>query len=161
LFGWISPEADPSGHGYHGLQATIAIGSGGWWGKGWGGGTQVSLAFLPEKHTDFIFSSLGEEFGFVGLVLLLSILVLILWRLLRWADEASGERKLLIYGVFSYVFIQVFFNVLMNLGWLPVVGVTLPLVSYGGSSLISVLAALGLAQSARNRNTRESGLRLR
>ncbi len=142
---FLNPEADVKGAGYHAAQSIIAIGSGQGTGKGWGQGTQTYLSFLPEQHTDFIFSVWAEEHGFVGCLLLL---VLYFALLASAVDVAGGARdrfgQFLAVGLTAMLFWQVFINVGMVIGLLPVVGVTLPLMSYGGSSVIAVYAAIGL-----------------
>ncbi|MBX3051792.1 MAG: rod shape-determining protein RodA [Caldilineaceae bacterium] len=130
------------------LQASISIGNGGWLGQGWGHGSQNQLHFLRVRHTDFIFSVIAEELGFVGTAVILLLLFFVVWRLVRIADMAQDQfGRLLTMGVAALVFFQTFINVGMNLSVLPVTGMTLPFISYGGSSLISMLLAIGLAQS--------------
>ncbi|MCB0091565.1 MAG: FtsW/RodA/SpoVE family cell cycle protein, partial [Caldilineaceae bacterium] len=126
----------------------IAVGSGSWWGRGWSLGTQNQLLFLRVRHTDFIFSVIAEELGLVGASIILVLLFFVIWRVLRIADMAQdGFGRLLATGVAAILFFQVTVNVGMNLNILPVTGLTLPFISYGGSSLISMLLAIGLAQS--------------
>lgn len=129
-------------------QALIAIGSGGINGRGWLQGTQNQLAFLRVRHSDFIFSVIAEEFGLVGSVVILALFFFMIWRLLRIADNAADLfGRLLAFGVAAIVFFQVFVNIGMNLNLMPVTGLTLPFISSGGSSLLSMMAAIGLAQS--------------
>ncbi|MDE0198757.1 MAG: FtsW/RodA/SpoVE family cell cycle protein [Caldilineaceae bacterium] len=129
-------------------QALISIGNGGWLGLGWAEGTQNRLHFLRVRHTDFIFSVIAEELGFIGTVLVLMLLFFVIWRLVRIADLAQDQfGRLITYGVASLIFFQTFVNVGMNLAILPVTGMTLPFLSYGGSSLVSMMVAVGLAQS--------------
>lgn len=129
-------------------QALISIGNGGWIGMGWGEGTQTQLRFLRVRHTDFIFSVIAEELGFVGSVLVLLLLFFVIWRLVRIADLAQDQfGRLITLGVAALIFFQMFVNVGMNLAILPVTGMTLPFLSYGGSSLVSMMVAVGLAQS--------------
>ena len=129
-------------------QALISIGNGGWIGMGWGEGTQNQLHFLRVRHTDFIFSVIAEELGFVGTVMVLLLLFFVIWRLVRIADLAQDQfGRLITLGVASLIFFQTFVNVGMNLALLPVTGMTLPFLSYGGSSLVSMMVAVGLAQS--------------
>ncbi|HYD43010.1 MAG TPA: rod shape-determining protein RodA [Anaeromyxobacter sp.] len=142
---FINPEADVKGAGYHSSQSIIAIGSGQGTGKGWGQGTQTYLSFLPEQHTDFIFSVWAEEHGFVGCLLLL----LLYFALLASAVDVAGAARdrfgqFLAVGMTGMLFWHVFINVGMVIGILPVVGVTLPLMSYGGSSVLAVFSAIGL-----------------
>ncbi|HRJ40580.1 MAG: rod shape-determining protein RodA [Caldilineaceae bacterium] len=142
---------DPGGNrdaSFNVVQALISIGNGGWLGKGWGHGSQNQLHFLRVRHTDFIFSVIAEELGFVGTVLILLLLFFIIWRLVRIADLAQDQfGRLLTMGVAAIIFFQTLINVGMNLSIMPVTGVTLPFLSYGGSSLLSMLLAIGLAQS--------------
>ncbi|GIV77145.1 MAG: cell cycle protein [Litorilinea sp.] len=143
----INPQAAQAAS-YNVTQALIAIGSGSWLGRGWAHGSQNQLHFLRVRHTDFIFSVIAEELGLVGAVLVLLLLFFVVWRLLRIADLAQDHfGRLLAAGVASLVFFQTVVNVGMNMGLLPVTGLTLPFISYGGSSLISMLLAIGLAES--------------
>lgn len=143
---FLNPASDPRGAGFQVIQSRIAIGSGGLWGKGYGQGTQSQLGFIPERHNDFIFPVLAEEGGFVGAVLLLTLYGLLFWRLMAMAAECPLERdQLLIVGVLSKIAFQSLLNIGVTLGLAPVTGVTLPLVSSGGTSLISTLLTLSLA----------------
>ncbi len=147
LTSFLNPAGDPLGSGYNVLQAQIAVGSGQFWGRGFGRGTQSHLQFLPEHHTDFIFASLSEEWGFMGALVLLLFFAILLARILAVArDAGDGFGNLIAIGVFSFLLPQVFINVGMNLGIMPITGIPLPLVSYGGSSLWVTMAALGLVQ---------------
>ncbi|HEY3448010.1 MAG TPA: rod shape-determining protein RodA [Myxococcales bacterium] len=142
---FLDPEADMLGSGYHASQSLIALGSGQGWGKGWAQGTQTQLSFLPEQHTDFIFSVWGEEHGFFGtsmLVLLYLLLLLLAIGVAAGAREKFGT--FIAVGICSMLFWHVFINIGMVTGLLPVVGVTLPLMSYGGSSVLTILVGLGL-----------------
>jgi rod shape determining protein RodA len=144
----LNPENDPLGAGYHIIQSKIAIGSGGLYGKGWLNGTQSQLDFLPERSTDFIFAVYGEEFGFLGVVLLLAIYALIVWRGLTIAARAKDGYSRLLAGSLSLSFFVYFFvNIGMVSGLLPVVGVPLPLISYGGTSMVTLMAAFGMLMS--------------
>ena len=139
------PESDPLGAGYHIIQSKIAIGSGGVYGKGWGNGTQSHLEFLPERSTDFIFAVLGEEFGLLGVAILLGLYLFIIFRGLYIASRVQDSfGRLLAGGLILVFFVYVFVNVGMVSGLLPVVGVPLPLVSYGGTSMVTILAGFGL-----------------
>ena len=142
---FLNPELDPLGAGYHVIQSKIAIGSGGFYGKGYLHGTQNQLHFLPEQHTDFIFSVFSEEWGFVGAMALISLYLALMLRGLVVVGRAK-ERfgALLAFGVLSNVFWQAVINLGMTTGLLPVVGITLPFFSYGGSSLVTLMAGLGL-----------------
>lgn len=148
---FFNPFTDPLGKGYHLLQSIVAIGSGGFLGRGLGRGTQSHLRFLPEYHTDFIYASLAEELGFLGSVLLIIIFWLLLWRILTAAQRTEDQfGSLICLGVFSFIFFQIFVNIGMNMGLLPITGVPLPLVSYGGSSLLATMISLGLVSSVVN-----------
>ncbi len=153
------PEQDPSGASYNINQALISIGSGGWWGKGLFRGTQTQLHFLRVRHTDFIFSVLAEELGFIGAILLLALYSILLLRLVRIADTAPDDAgRLIAAGVACAIFVQAFINLAMNVNLLPVTGLPLPLVSYGGSSLLTTSVGLGLAHSVASRSGRETWL---
>jgi rod shape determining protein RodA len=145
LVSFINPQSDPLGSGYHIIQSEIAIGSGGAWGKGLFKGTQARLNFLPEQTTDFIFAVYAEEFGFAGSIVLLGLYAALIARG-AWIARHARDRfgSLLAVGVTGVIFWQVAINVGMASGMLPVVGITLPLVSYGGSSLIAMMAASGV-----------------
>ena len=146
---FIDPERDPLGSGYHILQSKIAIGSGGLAGKGFMQGTQAQLNFLPEKHTDFIFTMFAEEMGFIGAVALLALYLLALLFITYMALRCrSTFARLVAAGMGLCLFTYVFINVAMVTGLVPVVGVPLPLVSYGGSAMLVLLLAFGLIQSA-------------
>ncbi len=144
---FLDPGSNPDAS-FNVQQALISIGNGGWIGLGWGEGTQNQLHFLRVRHTDFIFSVIAEELGFMGTILVLLILFFVIWRLVRIADLAQDQfGRLITLGVASLIFFQTFVNVGMNLAIFPVTGMTLPFLSYGGSSLVSMMAAVGLAQS--------------
>ncbi len=146
---FLDPSSDPLGAGYNITQAKIALGSGGWTGRGFMQGTQSRLNFLPEKHTDFIFNTLAEEFGFLGTSLLLGLYLLILVFLFASALSMRDRfSSLLVTGIGVTFFLLFAVNMLMVMGMAPVVGVPLPLVSYGGSQLLVLLVAFGLVQSA-------------
>ncbi|MBI3084079.1 MAG: rod shape-determining protein RodA [Candidatus Omnitrophica bacterium] len=148
LLAFLDPSADPLGVGYTMIQSTIAIGAGGLWGRGWLAGTQNRLSFLPERHSDFIFSVIGEERGMLGCFGVLGLFGLLLARTARLAMTSSDPQgRLLAAGIFSWLAYQACVNMGMVMGLLPVVGVPLPLVSYGGSSMVAVWIALGLLQS--------------
>ena len=145
---FLNPEQDPLGAGYHIIQSKIAIGSGGFYGKGWFNGTQSQLDFLPERSTDFIFAVFAEEFGFVGICMLLMIYIYIVARGLYMAVHGQQTFDRLVAGslVFTF-FIYVFVNIGMVSGILPVVGVPLPLISYGGTSVVTLMASFGILMS--------------
>ena len=145
---FLDPERDPLGTGYHIIQSKIAIGSGGLYGKGWLNGTQSHLEFLPERTTDFIFAVLSEEFGLAGILLLLTLYLLIILRGLYIATRAQDTYSRLLGGALTLVFfVYLFVNTGMVSGILPVVGVPLPLVSYGGTSLVTIMAGFGILMS--------------
>ncbi len=142
---FLNPEQDPLGSGYHLIQSMTAVGSGGFWGKGLGEGTQSQLRFLPERHTDFIFASLAEELGFFGASLLLLSYFFLLFKVLKTSMQAKSRfGSLITIGVFVLFILQILINSGMNLGLLPITGVTLPLMSSGGSSVVSMLFCLGI-----------------
>jgi rod shape determining protein RodA len=141
----LDPDRDPLGAGYHIIQSKIAVGSGQFWGKGFLQGTQSQLRFIPEHHTDFIFSVLAEEWGFVGSILLLGLFLLVLLRGVSLARRSRDHfGALLGFGITATIFWHVAVNIAMVLGMLPVVGIPLPLVSYGGSSAVVTLASIGI-----------------
>jgi len=142
---FLNPEMDPLGAGYTVIQSKIAIGSGGFFGKGWLSGTQSQLHFLPESHTDFIFATFAEQWGLVGSLLLLSLYALIIVQGFKIALRTQDRfGRLLAFGISIMLAIQVFINIAMNLGLAPVVGIPLPLMSYGGSSLLVTFLSLGI-----------------
>lgn len=152
LLTFLNPENDPLGAGYHVIQSMIAVGSGQFWGKGFLQGTQSQLQFLPEQHTDFVFSVFAEEWGFVGsAVLLLLFMGLTLWCLQVARDCKERFGHLLALGVTALIFWQVFINLCMVTGFMPVVGIPLPLFSYGGSSLVTTLLGVGFLLNIRMR----------
>ena len=145
---FLNPESDPLGAGYHIIQSKIAIGSGGVFGKGWLNGSQAYLEFLPERSTDFIFAVLGEEFGLLGLLLVLTLYLFIVGRGLFIAWQGQDTFSRLLAGSLSLTFfVYVFVNTGMVTGLLPVVGVPLPLVSYGGTSMVTLMAGFGMLMS--------------
>jgi rod shape determining protein RodA len=145
---FLSPTNDPRGTGYNSIQSKIAVGSGNFAGKGFRKGTQSQLEFLPERHTDFIFSVLSEEWGFMGSFLTLSLFGWLFVLMIRIATNAREKfGALLCVGVLCYIFWHMFVNVGMVIGLLPIVGVPLPLLSYGGSSMLTTMAGLGLVSS--------------
>ncbi len=142
---FLNPQTDPLGGGYHIIQSQIAIGSGGVFGKGWMNGSQAQLDFLPERSTDFIFSVVGEEFGLIGLIALLALYLFIVSRALWLAVQTNDTfSRLLALSLALTFFVYVFINAGMVSGLLPVVGVPLPLVSYGGTSVVTLLAGFGI-----------------
>ena len=148
LVNFINPYEDPRGSGYNVIQSIVAVGSGGMFGKGLGHGSQSQLNFLPERHTDFIFAVIAEELGFLGAGVVFSLFGIIFWRMKRIALSAKDNfGYLLSIGIVVMLFLQVLINSGMNIGVMPVTGVPLPFLSYGGSSLVIVLASVGIMQS--------------
>jgi len=147
----FDPWSDPLGAGYHSIQSMIAIGSGGVQGKGWSAGSQSKLEFIPERHTDFIFSVFSEEFGFIGVVLLFLLYLLVTLRGLYIAYYTKDTFSRLLAGSLSMTFFfYVFVNIGMVSGMLPVVGVPLPLISYGGTSMVTLMAGFGILMGIHN-----------
>jgi rod shape determining protein RodA len=152
---FLNPESDPLGQGYNILQARISIGSGGWFGRGYGSGIQSQLHYLRVPHTDFIFSVISEEFGFFGAIFLCLLLLILVWRHFKIAETAADTYgKLIAVGIGSWLLFQVFVNIGMNLGMMPVTGIPLPFISYGGSSLLTILICEGIVQSVAMRHTK-------
>ncbi len=142
---FLNPSLDPRGAGWSINQAMIAIGSGQIWGRGLGHGTQSQLNFIPEKHTDFVFASLAEEMGFLGVSVLLGLFTIIFYRGVRIAILARDfYGTYLVIGMLAMIFIHVFVNIGMNMGVMPVTGIPLPFISYGGTALIVDLLAIGM-----------------
>ena len=147
---FLNPERDPLGAGYQIIQSKIAIGSGGFFGKGFLKGTQSYLEFLPEKHTDFIFTLFSEEFGFLGSIILLFLYILLIYRIINVGlVSRSFFAKLYCFGFATAIFLYVFVNIAMVLGMLPIVGAPLPIMSYGGSSLLSIMIGLSIVMSCK------------
>ena len=147
---FFNPDRDPLGAGYQIIQSKIAIGSGGFFGKGFLKGTQSYLEFLPEKHTDFIFTLFSEEFGFLGSIILLLLYILLIYRVVVVGFFVrSFFSKLYCFGFASAIFLYVFVNISMVLGLLPIVGAPLPIMSYGGSSMLSIMLGLSIVMSCR------------
>lgn len=145
ILSFLEPGSDPLGRGYNLIQSTIAVGSGEFLGRGLGRGTQSRLQFLPEFRTDFIFASIAEEMGFVGSIIILLLYLSLLTYSLRVAQKVNNSFSFLVVaGVVSMLLFQIFVNIGMNMGLLPITGITLPLISYGGSSLIASLICLGM-----------------
>ena len=148
LLVFLDPTRDPLGAGYNAIQSRIAVGSGSFWGKGFLQGMQSKLRFLPEPHTDFIFSVYAEEFGFWGTTLLLCIFGVIFTRIVLAGMKSRDIRgKILVAGVAAWIWFQMFENIGMSMGLMPITGLPLPFLSYGGSSLFSISIALGLVGS--------------
>jgi rod shape determining protein RodA len=145
LLVFLNPNRDPLGAGYTIIQSKIAVGSGRLLGKGWFSGTQNQLNFLPERHTDFIYSTIGEEWGFLGSVVLIILFYILVKRILRLAFIANDPfARNLCLCIASLIFIQFFTNIAMAIGFMPVVGLPLPFISYGGSSLVNFLLLIGI-----------------
>jgi rod shape determining protein RodA len=152
---FLDPDKDPLGGGYHLIQSRIAIGSGQIWGQGLGEGTQTQLNFIPEQHTDFIFSAVGEEWGFVGCLAVLAVYLLICFRILIIAQNAKDDfGSLLAIGVFSMLIFQISINIGMTIGLAPITGLPLPWMSYGRSAMLTNFIALGIVQSVANHRYR-------
>ena len=143
---FINPSADPLGAGYNAIQAKVAIGSGGFWGKGFLAGSQTQLQFIPEQWTDFIYCVIGEEFGFIGTIITLIIFLYLFMRILKLANSAKDEfLSLTLIGILTIYFLHLLINIGMVVGIMPVIGIPLPFVSYGGSSLLANILMLGVA----------------
>lgn len=159
IISFLNPWNDPLGSGYNAIQSMIAVGSGKIWGKGVGYGSQTHLNFLPEPATDFIFAAFAEEWGFVGVVFFLLVYSAFFWRMYRIGMRAGDNfARLTILGITTMFFVHLMIHVGMNIGMLPITGITLPLVSYGGSSLISSMLLLGFAQSIAVRSLKSGAL---
>jgi rod shape determining protein RodA len=149
LLTFLNPEVDPRAAGYHAIQSKVAIGSGGWFGNGFGEGPQKRLAFLPAQHTDFIFSVVGEELGFLGVLLALVLFLGLFLVLLRIARRAIDPfASLIVFGILALFFTHVFENVGMTVNLMPITGIPLPFFSYGGSFFVVCCLCLGLALRA-------------
>ncbi len=148
---FLDPDKDPLGGGYHLIQSRIAIGAGKLWGQGLGQGSQTQLSFIPEQHTDFIFSAVGEEWGFVGAMVLIAVYWLICYRLVIIAQNAKDDfGSLLVVGVLAMLVFQIMINIGMTIGLAPVTGIPLPWMSYGRSALLTNFIALGMVESVAN-----------
>ena len=156
ILAFLNPESDPLGAGYQSLQASIAVGSGGLTGAGWLRGSQTEYEFLPAPHTDFVFAVLAEEFGFVGVVVVIGLYVVLGFRLLSIAASAADNQDplgaLLVGGLFLMIHLQAAYNIAMVAGLVPIKGFPLPLMSYGGNSLLITGAAIGLAGAVKRRH---------
>lgn len=148
VYSFLAPHSDPLGTGYNLIQSTIAVGSGQVVGRGLGRGTQSRLQFLPEFRTDFIFASIAEELGFIGSVIILFLYLFMITYVLKLSEKAFDLFGfLIVFGVMSMLFFQTSVNIGMNVGLIPITGITLPLISYGGSSLVATLISLGMVAS--------------
>lgn len=148
VMSFLAPASDPQGAGYHSIQATIAVGSGELFGKGVGYGTQSRLRFLPESQNDFIYAAFTEEWGILGATIVFVLFGIIFWRLFRIAFQAEGNfPQLVVIGIILLLFGHIIIHIGMNTGLLPVTGISLPFMSYGGSLMVTLMAALGIAES--------------
>jgi rod shape determining protein RodA len=149
VLNFIFPDPEARhGDSYNVEQALVSIGSGGWFGQGYGQGTQVQLRYLKVRHTDFIFSALAEEFGFAGTILIMALIVFVIWRCIQAGKNASDlYGSLIAYSYASMLFFQAAVNIGVNLNVVPVSGLPLPFISYGGSSLLSSVMGVGLVES--------------
>jgi len=153
---FLNPYSDPQGAGYQMIQSMIAVGSGKIWGKGLGYGSQTHLHFLPEAETDFIFATFAEEWGVVGSFAMLALIFVVLWRIIRIGQLSSDNfSRLYTLGFAALIFSQAFIHIGMNMGVLPITGITLPFVSYGGSSLVTLLIGMGILQNIKINSRRE------
>ncbi|PIZ55998.1 rod shape-determining protein RodA [bacterium (Candidatus Torokbacteria) CG_4_10_14_0_2_um_filter_35_8] len=151
FFALLDPASDPLDQGYNIIQSMVAVGSGGFLGKGLGHGTQSQLRFLPEQHTDFIFAVVAEELGFVGALFLIGLLSFLFWKLITILKKTGDDFGVfVICGFLALLITETFVNIGMNIGLLPIIGIPLPLVSYGGSSLIMTFVGLGILQSIKS-----------
>ncbi|MDA2914487.1 FtsW/RodA/SpoVE family cell cycle protein, partial [Acidobacteriia bacterium AH_259_A11_L15] len=149
---FVDPGRSPQGSGYQTMQSKIGVGSGGFWGKGMGEGSQNQLGFIPVRHAEFIMAAYAEEHGFAGVLLALSLYLILLLRLLHNVEVAADRSgALIVAGVFSLLAFHLLVNVGMVIGWMPVTGIPLPLMSYGGSATLSTFMMLGLVMSVRVR----------
>lgn len=150
ILSFINPTSDVSGTSYNSIQALISIGSGGMSGKGFGQATQSVLKFLPERHTDFIFATISESLGFIGGLVILVCFAFLIWRIIKLSTIITDKfTYLVVTGFYAIFIVQVFFNIGMNIGILPIVGITLPFVSYGGSSLLTCFIMLGILSAVK------------
>lgn len=148
ITGFLNPYDDPKGAGYQMIQSMIAVGSGKLWGKGLGYGSQSHLNFLPEAETDFIFAAFAEEWGFAGSLVVLGLISLVIWRIILAGMQAADNfSSLYAIGFAALIFSQSFIHIGMNMGIMPITGITLPFVSYGGSSLVTLLIGVGILQN--------------
>ena len=148
VLAFIDPYKDPSGYGYHIIQSRTAIGAGGIWGVGLGNGTQATLGFLPEPFNDFAFAALAEQFGLVGVIVVVGLVWFVIWRVLRLGRASTNNfARLFCVGVATVIGAHVFISASVNIGLLPITGIPFSFLSYGGSHLLSMSVALGIVQS--------------
>lgn len=156
IISFLDPYRDPKGAGYQMIQSMVAVGSGQVWGKGLGYGSQSHLHFLPEPQTDFIFAAFAEEWGYVGTLILLGLFFIVLWRIVRIGVRAKDNfSRLFTLGFAALIFTQAFIHIGMNMAIMPITGITLPFVSYGGSSLVMSLVGIGIVQNIKINARRE------
>lgn len=161
LLTFFNPSADPFGSSYNAVQSLISVGSGGFWGKGFGQATQSILKFLPERHTDFIFATISESLGFLGAAVLIALYIYLLFRIYKISVSVHDEfSRLVILGFYFLLLTHIFLNIGMNIGIVPIVGVTLPFASYGGSSLLTCFIMLGIISSIKFDFKRSSTLEI-
>src|SRR3989344_951236 len=161
LISFLNPTHDPFGSSYNVVQALVSIGSGGLFGKGFGDATQSVLKFLPERHTDFIFATILESIGFVGGMLLIGCYIWLLFHIYRISQNVSDEfSRLVIVGFYFILLIHIFLNIGMNIGIVPIVGITLPFASYGGSSLLTCFIMLGIISSVRFEHKKDRSIEI-
>ena len=154
ILNMLDPFTDPLGTGYHTIQSMIAIGSGGGFGKGWGQGSQTNLNFLPEANTDFIFAVYAEEFGFFGVILIFALFLFLIYRIFNLANDMQDTfSKLLTVSLGASIFAAIFVNIAMISGLVPVVGLPLPFMSYGGTSMVVSLISIGIIMNLNNHKT--------
>jgi len=148
IISFLNPYSDPLGRGYHIIQSIIAVGSGKLFGRGLGKGPQSHLNFLPEQHTDFIFATFAEEWGFIGIIFILFLFGIFFYRLCKISLSATNNfARLFVLGFATMILLEAIINIAMNLGLLPIIGIPLPFISYGGSSMIINFIGLGIIQS--------------
>ncbi len=153
IYTFINPAHDPSGSGYNVIQSIIAVGSGGVKGRGWGEGTQSHLQYLPEQHTDFIFATFAEEQGFIGVIILVLLYTIIIARMIQILWKSTDfYTQLIVLGISTWFLSHIVINIGMNIGLLPITGIPLPLMSYGGSAIVTTLVSLGIIQSIYRHN---------
>ncbi len=162
LLTFVNPTRDPFGSSYNAVQSLISIGSGGFFGKGFGQATQSILKFLPERHTDFIFATISESLGFVGASFLIVLYGFLLVRIYKIAQDVSDEfTRMVLFGFYFLLLTHIFLNIGMNVGIVPIVGITLPFASYGGSSLLTSFIMLGIISSIKFDHSRHKSLEIR
>ncbi len=153
IYTFINPSHDPTGAGYNVIQSIIAVGSGEVSGRGWGEGTQSHLQYLPEQHTDFVFATFAEEQGFIGVIILILLYLILIFRMVQILWKCNDYyTQLIVVGIITWFLSHVVINIGMNIGLLPITGIPLPLMSYGGSAIVTTLVSLGIIQSIYRHN---------